>query len=139
MLIYSIAHGHLYVSYTIYLLAFMIVLLAVYKPYKETKRHLTDIIMFGVTIVFYTGVILYFEYPYMMLEQPYHTADSVFYGLLLCLLPLYGLALLACQVGIFTTKVVFSKISSFLRRNGEMDSPVSELFLAREESSSLLC
>ena len=146
MVIYGLTKTPMYFTYSVYLLAGMIVLIAMCRPYKEPKRNMVDIVLFVMAIVLYCAILGIIEHPSVVPREARHARHNDINMLIasLCFLPLYGLVLVVCRIGKFASKVIIpcenlKKLYSLVsRKNYTTERPFSDYFLTRDEFSPLL-
>ncbi len=84
-----------------------VVMLAVCKPYKISKRNVMDIVLLSLSTIFFTTFNAYIESMYVLPISAtlIYTKTHGFFFILSCFLPLYGVYLMLYQVGRLACRV----------------------------------
>ena len=100
LIVYSVSKNPTYFSSAAFVLLIALVLVAIFKPYKQLKRNTIDIIILFIAIVMYINFSLATEIQYFAPKsvQEYKRLIWIILTPVMAILPLYGLCLLIYRV-----------------------------------------
>ena len=110
LLLFSFAKNVQYYLYSVYALVLTVVLVAVFKPYKNAKRNYLDIVFFSLSILLYTALGHLIEDSYAVPDSARHKnqGNVIIMGIFLSFFPIYGICVGTYQIARITTKMSFS-------------------------------
>ena len=96
LLLFSVTNSLLYYPLMIYIIIIPLILVAICRPYKNSRRNNIDIVIFVLAISVYVAALLLFESPFVNPKQASHLVrvNHSYIIVILFILPLYGLFLL---------------------------------------------
>ena len=137
LLIFSFTKNVQYYLYSVLALGFTIMLLAFFKPYKNTTHNYTDITFFSYSILLYTVLSHAIEDVYAVPDTIYRSTklSYIVIGIFVLFLPLYGVGLVINQIRRFTLKLTSSAL---MRTDRQLQTSLSNHIDRRNEHSPLL-